>query len=96
MCHPYSQLAATEGGEHHAVVLWYVKGHELALELTGVVVQHACPGRSACVAAYQSEFHHELTSVADAEAQRVLAGIELVEGFLGLGVVKEGSRPSLG
>ncbi len=42
------------------------------------------------------ELHHELTAVADAERQRVLAGIELVEGFLRLRVVEEGTGPALG
>ena len=42
------------------------------------------------------ELNHELTAVADAERQGVLACIELVKGFFGLGVVEEGTCPSFG
>ena len=54
-------------------------------------MQHFCT-----LGASQPEFYHQLTAIADAERQSVLAGIEPVEGFLGLRVVKESSCPSLG
>ena len=44
----------------------------------------------------QSKFNHQLTAVADAEGEGVLAGIELVERLLGLRVEEEGTRPALG
>ena len=42
------------------------------------------------------EFNHQLTTVADAEAQRVGTGIELVQSFFGLGVVEKCARPTFG
>ena len=46
--------------------------------------------------AQQAELHHQLASVADAQREGVVAGIELIQGLLGLRVVEEGAGPSFG
>ena len=42
----------------------------------------------------QTQFYHQLTSVTDTQRERILAGIELVEGLLGFRVVQECPCPS--
>ena len=89
--HPDAQLRSTERVEHHTLVLRNSKCEEAALELARHVVEHLCLSRLVD----ESQFHHQLATVADAERQRVLAGIEAVEGLFCLGVVKEGASPTL-
>ena len=44
----------------------------------------------------QSQFNHQLAAVADTEREGVFAGVEVVEGRLGLGIEQEGTGPPLG
>ena len=44
----------------------------------------------------QPQFHHELATIADAKRKGVFAGVEAVEGLLGLRVIEEGTCPALG
>ena len=89
--YPQAQLVAAQRAEHDAVVQGYLQRDEFRLELVTVVVQHLGP-----CGAGESQFHHQLATVADAERQGVLAGVELVQRLLGLGVEEEGTGPSLG
>ena len=89
--YPDAQLVAAQTSEHHAVVLRNAQRDELTLELVAVVMQHL-----GSLGTSQTEFHHQLATVTDTQRQGVLAGIELVEGLLSLGVEEEGTSPSLG
>ena len=83
--YPDAELVAAQTAEHHAVVLWNAQSEELAFELLADVVGQV---RAVLMLRVDEvEFHHQLASVADAEAQRVLAGIELVKSFLSFRVV---------
>ncbi len=55
----------------------------------------ACVG-DGVVVVEQTQLHHQLATVADAEREGVLAGIELVERLLCLRVVEECTCPTLG
>ena len=112
VCHPCADLETAQRTEHHALVLGYGKCHEGALELVAVVVQHLCCLLAVLAQSLavqdalavggiqrlvdQSQFYHQLATVADAKTQSVLACIELVQCLLGLGVVQECACPSLG
>ena len=82
---PNTKFAAAESTEHHAVVAWDVECQELALKLLGVVV--AKVGLVFVVRIDEVELCHELATVADAEREGVLTGIELVECLFCLGIV---------
>ena len=68
--HPQTELAAAQRAEHHALVLRNLQGDELTLELVAHIVQHLCIvlriGHSVVIVD-ETQFHHQLTAVADAE-----------------------------
>ena len=92
--HPDAKLVTTERTEHHAVVLRDGQTEEGALELLADIVHEVCT--MLMLGVDEVELHHELTAIADAERQCILTGIELIEGFLGLRIVEEGTGPALG
>ena len=93
MSHPDAELITAQTTEHDAVVLWNVQSQELAFELLADVMSQVCTVLMLRVD--EVELHHQLAAVADAEAQCVLTCVELVERFLGLRVIEEGTSPAL-
>ena len=75
-----------------------MQGDELTLELVAHVVEHLCIvlriGHSVVIVD-ETQFHHQLASVADAERQRVFSCIEGIERCLCLGVEEESACPTL-
>ena len=92
--HPDAQFVAAERVEHDAIVLGDRDREEGALKLLRVVVAEM--GLVLMLRVDEVEFRHQLATVADAQRERILARIEAVERLLGLGIVEEGTRPSLG
>ena len=62
--HPNAELAACERAEHDGMVVGYGERDKLRLELVRIVVQHA--RLHVVVGCYQTQFHHELATVANA------------------------------
>ena len=94
VCHPNTQFRVAQRFQHHALILRNGEPHKGTLKLLRSVVQQVAA--LGVLRIDEVELNHQLTTVADAKAQRVETGIELVQSFFGLGVVEKCARPTFG